>query len=392
MVETLLVGGLAVAAFVGFNIGGSNTGVAFGPAVGSNTVSKLGAGILMGVFALLGGWTVGRRVVETLGSDLIVGPPFSVAAGVVVLLFIGVALFVSNVFGVPASTSMTAVGSVAGYGLATDRLAVGLALEIVSWWLVAPILGFWVSAVVGRYFYEDIAARVAIDRSDGDLLRIRRDGLLPRPALGAGTTRRELSGAALVVGIACYMAFSAGASNVANAVAPLVGNGSLSMNSGILLAGGAIAVGAVTIARRTLETVSNDLTELPLTAALVVATVSATLVTALSWLRIPASFVVIATMSIVGLGWGRETTRRPDPTDSTPNVADVAGPVAAHRSTASVDAADGGSDAAADADTADPLYRPLATARVIALQNLVPFIATVGAYLVFSVAGPAVGL
>ena len=60
MTEALLLVGIAVAFFVGFNIGGSNTGVAFGPAVGSRTVSKLGAGALMGVFALLGGWTVGR--------------------------------------------------------------------------------------------------------------------------------------------------------------------------------------------------------------------------------------------------------------------------------------------------------------------------------------------
>ncbi|SFG99654.1 inorganic phosphate transporter, PiT family [Halopelagius inordinatus] len=375
MVDSLLVVGLVVAAFVGFNIGGSNTGVAFGPAVGSGTVSKVGAGVLMGIFALLGGWTVGRRVVTTLGSDLVTGDPFSATASVVVLLFVGFALFASNVFGVPASTSMTAVGAVAGYGVATDRLAVDLAMEIVSWWLVAPILGFWVSAVVGRYWYDDVAAWVAIDRSEGGLLRLRRDGLVPRPALAEGTTRRELVGSVLVVGIACYMAFSAGASNVANAVAPLVGNGSLSMDAGILLAGGAIAVGAVTIARRTLETMGNDLTELPLTAALVVASVSATVVTFLSWLGIPASFVVIATMCIVGLGWGRATTRRPDPTNPAADLTDPPADVAAEPGLET-----------------DSLFRPRATARVVFMQNLVPFAATVGAYLVFSLFGPAVGV
>jgi PiT family inorganic phosphate transporter len=380
--EALLLVGFVVAVFVGFNIGGSNTGVAFGPAVGSRTVSKLGAGVLMGVFALLGGWTVGRRVVTTLGSDLVVGDPFTVGASVVILLFVGLALFASNLFGVPASTSMTAVGAVAGYGLATDRLATGLALEIVSWWLVAPLLGFWLSAVVGRYAYDAFDALVAIDRSEGPLLTLRRDGVLPVPALGAGTTRRELSGSVLVVAIACYMAFSAGASNVANAVAPLVGNGSLSMNAGILLAAGAIAVGALTIARRTLETMGNDLTELPLTAALVVATVSATLVTVLSWLGIPASFVVIATMSTVGLGWGRETVRETDRSTARPRTA--------------------GGSLRGDAGVPDPnlatdsessaLYRPVTTARVIVLQNVVPAVSTGGAYAVFSVVGPSAGL
>ncbi|QIB76285.1 inorganic phosphate transporter [Halogeometricum borinquense] len=380
MTDILVLVGLVVAVFVGFNIGGSNTGVAFGPAVGSRTVSKLGAGVLMGIFALLGGWTVGRRVVTTLGSDLIIGDPFTVTASVVILLFIGLALFVSNLFGIPASTSMTAVGAVAGYGLATDRLAVQLAMEIVSWWLVAPILGFWLSAVVGRYVYDDIASVVAIDRSDGPLVVLRRDGVVPVPALGAGTTPRELTGSLLVVAIGCFMAFSAGASNVANAVAPLVGNGSLSMNAGILLAGGAIAIGALTIARRTLETMGNELTELPLTAALVVATVSATLVTVLSLIGIPASFVVIATMSTVGLGWGRETTR--ERTYPVADPATLAGPTRSGIET--VAAGRDSDDTSLDVDEPATLYRPVTTARVIFMQNIVPAVATVGAYSVFS--------
>ncbi len=43
MVEVLFALGVLVAIFVGFNIGGSSTGVAFGPAVGSDTLSKLSA-------------------------------------------------------------------------------------------------------------------------------------------------------------------------------------------------------------------------------------------------------------------------------------------------------------------------------------------------------------
>jgi PiT family inorganic phosphate transporter len=61
MVEGLLVVGLLVAGFVGFNIGGSSTGVAFGPAVGSGIVSKTTAAALMTGFALLGGALVADR-------------------------------------------------------------------------------------------------------------------------------------------------------------------------------------------------------------------------------------------------------------------------------------------------------------------------------------------
>ncbi|WP_242493389.1 inorganic phosphate transporter, partial [Haloarcula hispanica] len=117
MVEVLFALGVLVAIFVGFNIGGSSTGVAFGPAVGSDTLSKLSAAALMTIFALAGGLIVGPEVVESLGSDL-VETAFSPLISIVVLFFIGVALFLSNVVGVPASTSMTAVGAIAGLGLA----------------------------------------------------------------------------------------------------------------------------------------------------------------------------------------------------------------------------------------------------------------------------------
>ncbi|WP_136592442.1 inorganic phosphate transporter [Salinigranum halophilum] len=363
MISLLLLVGLAVAVFVGFNVGGSNTGVAFGPAVGSGAVSKLAAGLLMTVFALLGGWTVGRRVVTTLGSNLVVGDPFTLPVSIGVLFFIGGSLFVSNVFGVPASTSMTAVGAIAGLGLAQNALATAVVLEIISWWIVAPLIAFWVSGMVGRYAYDAIEERIAVDTSDGSLLALDTDGRIPTPQLADETTPREATGVVLVVGIACFMAFSAGASNVANAIAPLVGSGQLTMNAGILLASGAIGLGAVTIARRTLDTMGEGLTELPLTAALVVAVVSATLVTALSAIGIPASFVVIATMSTVGLGWGRATRAE---------------------GALVVDADDVVEELEQEVSVGD-LYRPWATLRVVALQNAVPAVATIGAYALFSV-------
>jgi PiT family inorganic phosphate transporter len=375
----LLVVGVGVAVFVGFNIGGSSTGVAFGPAVGSDVVSKLAAAGLMTAFALLGGWTVGREVVETMGGQIVPRDAFTLAASVGVLFFVGVALLISNVFGVPASTSMTAVGAIAGLGVATGTLDEGVMLEIVSWWIVAPVLAFWLCAVIGRYVYPYLDARVSLDRSEGPLLELDRSGI-PRPRLGPGTTPRELGTVALVAGIACYMAFSAGASNVANAVAPLVGSGALSMNTGILLAGGAIGLGAFTIARRTLDTVGNDLTELPLLAALVVETVSATFISFLSAIGIPASLAVSATMCIVGLGWGRAT-----------RTVTLGEAVRGESPQLSVNAL-----AAEPADevtpigepeeslTAHDLFNPGTTGRIIFFWLLTPTVSAVTSYLLFS--------
>jgi len=123
MDDPLLVVGALVAVFVGHNVGGSSTGVAFGPAVGSRIVRKVTAGALFTVFAFLGAWTVGRNVIDTMSSEIVATSAFALEASVGVLFFTGLSLLVSNLYGVPASTSMTAVGAIVGPGLATGALA-----------------------------------------------------------------------------------------------------------------------------------------------------------------------------------------------------------------------------------------------------------------------------
>ena len=386
MIEGLLLIGVLVAMFVGYNIGGSTTGPAFGPAVGAGTISKTVAAALMSLFFFLGAWTIGRRVVDTLGRELVTNPSvFTLPASITVLFFIGLALFVGNVFGVPASTSMTAVGAIAGLGLASNSLNWAVMGEIVTWWLVAPVVGFWVSAVIGRYFYATLNERIALVQSDGPLVTVDRSGIMPKIARGPGTTGRELVGTAVVVAIGCIMAFSSGTSNVANAIAPLVGSGALAMNPGILLACVAVGLGAFTIARRTLDTLGSDITSLPLTAAIVVATVSSLLVIGLSAIKIPASFVVIATMSIIGLGWGRATrtmrASRESISDQAGDARVTVGSLAAD--TEGEELPDIGEEDPEDIPAAADLFNPSTTARVILMQNVVPLISTIGAYLVF---------
>ncbi|WP_132057415.1 inorganic phosphate transporter [Halorussus amylolyticus] len=384
MVDVLLIVGVVVAMFVAYNIGGATTGPAFGPAVGADAISKTAAAALMGLFFFIGAWTIGRNVVTKLGSELVVDTGvFTPESSIAVLFFIGIALFVGNVFGVPASTSMTAVGAIAGLGLAGDALDLAVMGEIVTWWVVSPIVGFWVSLIIGRYFYARLNRMVAIERSEGPLLDIDRSGLVPIPRLHRTTNRREVVGTITVVAIGCLMAFSSGTSNIANAVAPLVGSGELAMNPAILIGCVAVVVGAFTIARRTLETMGSDITELPLTAAIVVATVSSTLVVFLSALGIPASFVIIATTSIIGLGWGRATRPMTLPEAVT---GEGDSPVSVNALASDEEGEELppiGEEDPEDVPHAGALFDPATTARVVLMQNVVPAIATLGAYLTF---------
>lgn len=417
MIDPLLAGGILIACFVAFNIGGSTTGPAFGPAIGANVLSKTTAGALMGVAFFVGAYTIGRRVVDTLGTELVHDPSvFTLEASIIVLFFIGGALLIGNLSGAPASTSMTAVGAIIGLGLATGELNLAVVGEILAWWILSPVIGFWMAVMVGRYGYDALDRLIAIEQSDGPLVvfkrveRVRpvirpggpqpvtleRASVMVRPALGPNTSRREFFGTMVLISIGCLMAFSSGTSNIANAIAPLVGSGALAMNPGIFIGCGAVAIGALTIARRTMETLGNDITDLPLTAAIVVAVLSSTIVILLSMIGIPASFVVVATVCIVGLGWGRST--------NAVSVADaVRGEVSPRVSLDALAADDeaptvgdpakgqgpelGPEHPEADRSSPSELFDPGTTARVILMQNMVPIIATTGSYLTFLLFG-----
>ncbi len=380
MTTGLLLVGVAVAAFVGFNVGGSSTGVAWGPSVGAGVTRKTTAAALMTGFVLLGGWTVGRNVIETLGSGVVAPTAFTVEASIVVLAFIGLGMAVANGYGVPVSTSMTAVGAIAGLGLATGTLDRAVLGEIVVWWLLAPVAGFWCGAVVGRYLYVHLDRVVEIEQSDGPLVVLDRSGSVPAPALGPGTTPREFASTALVVAVACYMSFSAGASNVANAVAPLVGGGLLDVGPAVVLAAAAIGLGAFTIARRTMASVGSELTELPLLAATVVTVVAATITTAASWLGVPISLALSTVMTIVGLGWGR-ASRTATATELARG--DIHAEVTVAAASVEVDpVAEIGDERSGDLDAA-ALFDASTVARFVSFWILGPSLATVLSYLAF---------
>lgn len=306
MISVLLLVGIIGSIFVGFNIGGSSAGVAWGPSVGAGLLTKTSAAALMTGFAFLGGWTVGRRVIDTLAEDL-VAVSISLEQGVALLFFIGFGILLSNLLSVPVPTSMTTVGAIAGLGLATDQLNFEIIGWIATWWVVAPFLGFFVGLIIGRHFYPELNRRFRLVSSEGALLQIDRSGPVPTLALGPNTTAGEATGTILVLVVSCYMAFSAGASNIPNAVAPLVSSGALGVDTAIIVATVAIGLGAFTIARRTMESVGNELTDISLFAALIVMTTAASITAGLSYLGVPISLVMATVMTIAGLGWGRAT-------------------------------------------------------------------------------------
>ncbi len=382
MVKIILFIGIVDSIFVGFNIGGSSTGIAWGPAVGARVVKKTTAAAIMTVFVFLGGWTVGRNVMETLSGGIIT-IDLSLTAGVAVLFFIGLGILVANIFGVPVPTSMTTVGAIAGLGLATDSLNYASMAEIMTWWFVTPFIGFWIGGIIGRYIYPEVNRRVQIEKSDGPLLVLDRRGPISTPALGPNTTRSELVSTTVVLLIGCYMAFSAGASNVPNATAPLVGEaGGLDADIAIVIATLAIGLGGFTIARRTMESVGGELSDIPLLAALFVMVIASTITTLLSWIGIPISLVMGTVMTIVGIGWGRATrpiTFREAMTRDVEDVEIVPGAITAEEME-SDPAAPIGEEEPEEVLEAGNLFNPKAVIKYVSMWIIGPEMSTILAY------------
>jgi PiT family inorganic phosphate transporter len=120
--SAIFVVGVVAAVFVDVNVGGSSTGVAFGPATGSGVLSMRQASGLMAVFVLLGGFTIGTNVVDAPGTDFVPAEYFTLAASIGVLLFIGLGILLGDVLKISTSTSQTAVVSVVGMGAALGVL------------------------------------------------------------------------------------------------------------------------------------------------------------------------------------------------------------------------------------------------------------------------------
>jgi len=264
--------------------------------------------------------------------------------------------------------------------------------------------------VVGRYAYPYLDRYVAFTKFDLHLVQLDRSGSIPRPRFNPNASPRDIAGSVSVVVIACYMAFSAGASNAANAVAPLVGaGGSLTVDQGVLLAVFAFGLGSFTIARRTLETVGDDITELPILASLIVSIVGGTVITILSYLGIPASLAVSTTSTIIGLGWGRASraatlaelatpapeepdlevstgalvTSRVEEAPASPTIGDVARdeePV--EKPDEIPDVPDIGAEGPADIDERS-LFDPRAAKRIVVLWVLTPSLSVAASYPVF---------
>ncbi|MCA6074757.1 inorganic phosphate transporter [Fulvivirga sedimenti] len=191
-----------LAMFLALNMGASGTSPSFSAAYGANVIKRSMIPGLFGIMVLAGALLAGKEVTLTLGSGLIDQTFFTPVNTSIVLLAIGLSLLISNLLGVPQSTSQSTVLSIAGAATAVGGLNTHkLFYEIIPAWFILPVISFLLMLTLTKWIFPLIKSKVySYDYSH----------------------MKSHAGFKLILILAsCYVAFSIGANNVANAAAPI---------------------------------------------------------------------------------------------------------------------------------------------------------------------------
>jgi len=227
---------------VGWSIGANDAANSLGTAVGSRVLTLRQAIILIVIFGFLGAFLQGSYVIKTIGKGIVpldkLGRDLSFYVALVAAFSACAWVVLATYWKMPISTSHSIVGAVAGAGLAVHAPIVWKKLlDIFICWVFTP-LG---AALLGYIFYrifKSIFYR-----------------FMPRKFV-----RFILS--SLIILSGCYVAYTWGANDVANAVGVIAGTGVISVRDGILLGGLAIILGIITWGYKVIQTIGSEITNL----------------------------------------------------------------------------------------------------------------------------------
>lgn len=227
---------------VGWSIGANDAANSLGTAVGSKVLNLKQAIILIVIFGFLGAVLQGSYVVKTVGKGIVpldqLDKNLSIYLALTAMFSACSWVVIATYRKMPISTSHSIVGAVAGAGLAVGApVKWKVLLDIFICWIFTPVG----AAVLGYIFYR--AFKNLFYR------------LIPRKYL-------KMCMATLIIISGCYVAYSWGANDVANATGVIVGAGILSARISVAIGGLAIVLGIVTWGYKVIETIGSEITHL----------------------------------------------------------------------------------------------------------------------------------
>jgi PiT family inorganic phosphate transporter len=248
---------LSSALLLGWSLGANDAANVYGTAVATRMLRFRTAAMYCGVFVVTGAVISGAGTTETLGE---LGAVNALGGSFMVALAAALAVIWMTRSGLPVSVSQAIVGAILGWNIFTgSQTDVSALVEIVSSWIICPVLAGLLAAVLYLMVRRFIESRPIHLLELDEMTRL---GLIVAGAFGA---------------------YSLGANNIANVMGAFVpafqertveiaGVVSLSMKQLLFMLGGlSIAAGAFFHSRRVMMTVGKGLFKLtPVTALVVV--------------------------------------------------------------------------------------------------------------------------
>lgn len=272
---------LASAIFMGINIGGNNAAAAMGAAYGARARTKRQAVTLIAIFSFLGAVVSGGDVIDTLSNGIIPNNTITITAAIIATSAAAISLFIGNILKVPISASQSAVGGIVGIGVFYGVLDTQLLSKIVGWWVITPLLAFVLAYISGKYLHPRFVVWLVEHESEAQI---------------------RMTIKKLLVISGCYVAYSAGANNAANAVGPLVGAGFIDQTTGAVLGGLTLGIGAILIGGRILQTVGTEIAEICTIRAVFIEAIAAIIVHGASIAGIPVALGQLVPAAVIGIG------------------------------------------------------------------------------------------
>jgi PiT family inorganic phosphate transporter len=372
--STLLILAIIFGFFMAWGVGANDVANAMGTSVGSKAITIKQAILIAMVFEFAGAYLAGGEVTSTIRKgiidpDALQGSPELLVYGMMAaLLAAGTWLLVATTMGWPVSTTHSIVGAIVGFaavGISVDAVAWGKVGEIVSSWVVSPLMAgtfafllymsvrhfifgsgdpyvaakrlvpvymFMVGFVVAMVTLVKGLKHVGLDLSFQQSLLYATGIAAVITAIGAVALSRikrvsdseqhnivtvERIFGVLMVFTACSMAFAHGSNDVANAIGPLAAiNGiiesggtvaqSSAMPTWILLLGGfGIVAGLALYGHRVIRTIGTGITELTPSSGFAAELAAATTVVLASGYSLPVSTTHTLVGGVLGVGLAR---------------------------------------------------------------------------------------
>jgi phosphate/sulfate permease len=293
---------LLVAMFLGINMGGSGTAPSFATAYGSGILRRTFIPGLFGIFVLLGALLAGKNTAITLGKGILPAVSLDYTLTTIILFSVALSLLFANLLGVPQSTSQSTVAALVAPAHYVGQLNTHkIFYEIIPTWIILPLVSFGIMYFIAR--------------------TVNRKFDLKHPGF-FHTEKQQKIFKWVVIVTSCYVAFSIGSNNVANAAGPITSmitnelhinptsdNFLLIMIISTLIIAPSFAIGSSIFGHKLMTKTGTEIMEIGKVEASMISFVTASLLLWASVTKgIPTSLVQLNTFAILALsasklGW-----------------------------------------------------------------------------------------